>query len=181
MMLEGLENRNLLSSSIAQKLGTLLNFLLGLKSISIKELSGESLNTTDVTLIRFSFLTLQAVSEVPANTSYTSDTDRFMSLIADVHTDPNTETVLEEAVGNPMFIYAAVPLDGEVYLTCGGVFSYCEFTQPMNDRLTDEAWQEMLSSGSEPGLPNWTGSFIAAGESLGSLQIATVVCSKALE
>ena len=181
MMLEGLASRNLLSSGIAEKLGTLLNFLLGLRSISVKELSGETLNSTDIGLIRSSYITLQIVSAVPGNTSYTSDADRFMSLIADVHTDPNTMTVLEEAVGNPMLIYAAVPIDGWVYLTCGGVFSYYEFVQPMNDRLTDEAWQDMLSSGSEPEMPSWTSSFIAVGDSLGSLQVATVVSTKALE
>jgi hypothetical protein len=89
--------------------------------------------------------------------------------------------VLEEAVGNPMFIYVAVSIGGEVFLTRGGVFSYYEFLQPMNDRLTDEAWQSMISSGGAPELPSWTSSFVVAENPLSALQIATVVSSKPLE
>jgi hypothetical protein len=181
MMIAGLEARNLLSDDIAQKLGTLLDFLLGLKSISVKELFGESLNTTDTDLIRSSYLILQNVTQVPTDTAYTSDADRIMSLIADVHTDPNTMMVLEEAIGNPMFIYVAIPVDGEVFLARGGVFSYYEFQQPLSDRLTDEAWQDMLSTGSTPGLPSWTSSFVASGTTLSGLQLAVTVVPRPRE
>jgi hypothetical protein len=34
----------------------------------------------------------------------------------------------------------------------------------MNDRLTDEAWQEMLAQGEEPPLPVWTESFVVTWE-----------------
>jgi hypothetical protein len=38
----------------------------------------------------------------------------------------------------------------------GAVFSYYEFKQPMSERLTDEAWQEMLADPSKrPSLPSW--------------------------
>ncbi len=181
MMIAGLTSRDLLSKDIEQKLETLLDFLLGLKSISVKELTGQVLNDTEISLIRSSYLILQNVTQIPENTQYTSSTDRSMALIADVHTDPNTMTVLEEAVGNPMFIYVAIPSDGQVFLARGGVFSYYEFIQPASDRLTDEAWQSMLSNGGAPGLPSWTDSFIAAGSPVPALQIATVVSSKALD
>jgi len=46
-------------------------------------------------------------------------------------------------------------------VTKGGVFSYYEFPWPMSDRLTDETWREMLSTGHTPPRPQWTGSFIA--------------------
>jgi hypothetical protein len=181
MMIAGLTSRGLLSENIEQKLETLLDFLLGLKSISVKELTGQILNDTEIDLIRSSYLILQNVTQIPGNTQYTSNTDRSMALIADVHTDPNTMMVLEEAVGNPMFIYVAVSIGGEVFLTRGGVFSYYEFLQPMNDRLTDEAWQSMISSGGAPELPSWTSSFVVAENPLSALQIATVVSSKPLE
>ena len=178
MMIAGLTSRSLLSNDIAQKLHTLLEFLLQLKSISVKELTGQALNDTDIGQIRSSYLTLQNVTEIPANTSVTSDADRFMSLIADVHTDPNTQTVLEEAVGDPMIIFVAFPVDGQVYLARGGVFSYYEFTQPMSDRLTDEAWQNILSSGATPGLPSWTSSFVTSGTALSSLQLVVTAVSR---
>ena len=53
-----------------------------------------------------------------------------------------------------------VLVNDQVTLTQGGVMSYYEFTWPMDDRLTDEAWQEMLDLGDEPPLPAWTVSFV---------------------
>lgn len=87
-----------------------------------------------------------------------------MSLVADVHTDPNTMEVLEKAVGNPHIIIVAVPINGQ--LVRGGTFSYYEFTQPVSNRLTDEAWREMLDQGNEPDFPEWTGSFIVTANAL---------------
>ena len=44
-----------------------------------------------------------------------------MAVIADVHTDSNSEQVLEEAVGNPYHLYVIVPVDGVLTLTGRGV------------------------------------------------------------
>ena len=38
------------------------------------------------------------------------------------------------------------PEEGHILLGVGPVFSYYEFKQPMDDRLTDEAWREILDS-----------------------------------
>jgi hypothetical protein len=48
-------------------------------------------------------------------------------------------------------------VEGQLVATQGGVFSYYEFTHPMDDRLTDEAWQKLEP---KPDLPVWTESFI---------------------
>jgi len=40
----------------------------------------------------------------------------------------------------------------------GPVFSYYEFKQPMENRLTDEVWREMLET-KAPSEPEWTKSF----------------------
>jgi hypothetical protein len=37
--------------------------------------------------------------------------------------------------------------------------SYYEFKQPINNRLTDEQWKQMLESGQTPPKPDWTNSF----------------------
>ncbi|MHA1959469.1 MAG: DUF3160 domain-containing protein [Candidatus Thorarchaeota archaeon] len=162
MMIDGLEQRSLLSFTISTKLSGLLDFLESLRSISIKELSGQSLNATEINLIEDSGIILASIVTMPADEQTTSDADDDMAVIADVHTDSNSGTVLEEAVGNPMFIYVAVNIDGEIVLTRGGTFSYYEFIQPMSDRLTDEAWQTMLEAGLEPEMPGWTSSFIVS-------------------
>ncbi|MFW9976266.1 MAG: DUF3160 domain-containing protein, partial [Candidatus Thorarchaeota archaeon] len=81
-----------------------------------------------------------------------------------------------EAVGRPMVILAAVMIDGQVILTRGAVFSYYEFTWPINDRLTDESWQDLITLGEEPPLPLWTESFIAASEI--EFELAAIPSSK---
>jgi hypothetical protein len=98
---------------------------------------------------------------MPEDDEITSDADDDMAVIADVHTDPNSGTVLEEGVGRPMVIYVAIQVEGQIILTRGGIFSYYEFTWPMDDRLTDEAWQDILTQGEAPPLPSWTASFVA--------------------
>jgi hypothetical protein len=43
-----------------------------------------------------------------------------------------------------------------MYLTRGGVLSYREFIQPIDQpRLTDEEWQEMLKKNARKGVPDW--------------------------
>ena len=37
----------------------------------------------------------------------------------------------------------------------GPVLSYYEFKHPMSNRLTDEAWREMLASPQKPDRPKW--------------------------
>ncbi len=68
-----------------------------------------------------------------------NQTDSLLPLVADVHTDVNTKQVLQVAVGRPMEIW--IRADGKIYK--GAMYSYYEFKQPMDKRLTDEEWQSM--------------------------------------
>ncbi|MFW9786129.1 MAG: DUF3160 domain-containing protein [Candidatus Thorarchaeota archaeon] len=164
MMITGLDSRSLLSSLISEKLGDLLEFLLSLQAISIKELEGTTLNDTEYRVIQNSGYILEKIVTFPHDSELLSNEDKDMAVIADVHTDPNSGEVLEEAVGRPMVILVAVKIEGDVILTRGAVFSYYEFTWPMNDRPTDESWQDMLDQGTEPSQPVWTTSFIVEWE-----------------
>ncbi len=161
MMLSGIGSRGLVREDLLSKLSTLEDLLLGLRAISIKELQGEPLNSTEKDLLRHVGGTLDSISSIPADDELTNYADKRMALVADVHTDPNSGRVLEEAVGDPMMIYVAVYIDGAIVLTRGGTFSYYEFTQPMSDRLTDEQWQQMLDSGEAPSMPDWTSGFLS--------------------
>ncbi len=64
---------------------------------------------------------LKDINKFPTYASgiITSNTDEKMAVIADVHTDPNSSQVLEEAVGHPYHIFVIVPLDGKLVLTQG--------------------------------------------------------------
>ncbi len=61
-------------------------------------------------------------------------------VVADVHTEPTSQQVLQEAIGFPEATTRKV---GGKELR-GARFTYYEFKFDMNDRLTDEAWREML-------------------------------------
>jgi len=158
-MQAGLSHRGLLHGEMAMKLNTMEQLLLTLKTISEKELRGESLSEEEYAVIRNIGDTLEYLTTFSDEVEgeITSAADDRMAIIADVHTDPNTSQVLEEGVGDAFPIYVVVLVEGQQVVTLGGVFSYYEFKQPMSDRLTDEAWQAMEP---KPARPAWTQSFV---------------------
>ncbi len=81
------------------------------------------------------------------------------TIVADVHTaGPDIKSgrvVLEEGVGYVDLIVVAYKVpDGRVLIGAGPVMSYYEFKQPIQERLTDEKWREMLGS-EAPERPEW--------------------------
>ncbi|WP_254591385.1 DUF3160 domain-containing protein [Methanocella conradii] len=163
MTIEGLRSRSLLLEAFSGRLTALKDLLVSLKSISEKELTSTALSDDDYSLIRGYGNILENLTTFPPEVSgaITSDVDKRMAIVADVHTDVNTGMVLEEAVGNPYHIFVAVPIEGNLTIVKGAAFSYYEFKQPMSDRLTDEKWQEMLDGQKAPETPEWTKSFKA--------------------
>jgi len=120
-------------------------------NISKAELENKELNESDYEFIRnFGERLDYVVAGVDVEGKETT-------IVADVHTDCNTGKVLEEGVGyvNLILVAYTVP-DGRIIVGAGPVFSYYEFKQPMDDRLTDEKWKEMLES-NPPEKPEWVG------------------------
>ncbi|HAV43391.1 TPA: hypothetical protein DCX15_05185 [bacterium] len=143
-----------------------------LKNISTKEIDNRPLTLKEYEQIRrfgslldnLTLSILEVESDYPADWGSIEGPDKRISLVVDVHTAPNRDihgnfpgpgAVLEEAVGDAFEIYVIVEIDGRLKLTRGAVFSYYEFKWPMDDRLTDEKWQEILEKGKEPPLPDW--------------------------
>ncbi len=155
----GLDDRGLLSDEYRYKLQRMEDLLVALKTMAEKELSGETLSQEEYDIILNIGETLEALVAFSPQVAeqVESEADARMAIVADVHTDVNSGLVLEEGVGDAFFIYAIVPVEGQTMLAQGGVFSYYEFTQPMSDRLTDEAWQVMRP---RPDRPVWTAGFI---------------------
>ncbi|OPY26665.1 MAG: hypothetical protein A4E28_02370 [Methanocella sp. PtaU1.Bin125] len=162
MTYDGLKARGLLIGEFDPKLSGLHDLLLRLKAIAEKELSGTPLDGDDYRYIKNIGETLEYLTTFAPETAgaISNEADAKMAVIADVHTDSNSEQVLEVAVGNPLHLFVIVPVDGVLTLTQGAAFSYYEFRHPMSDRLTDEAWQSLLESGRAPGQPAWTKSFV---------------------
>ncbi len=136
-----------------------------LARIAQDELEGRNMSPTDAALckgigLRLKDLTTwERVNEEAEDywERYQNDEDDRMAVIADVHTDVNKSEVLEEAVGNPLMLYAVVPFQGRDFLAVGGMFSWYEFTRPMDERMTDAEWQELET---KPDLPAWSSSFV---------------------
>lgn len=160
LMREGLSARGLLSDASGERLVSFENLQLNLKTISGKELANIQLNSGEYETIANIGSSLEAIQPPApiADTSW-SPYNRNMALVADVHTDPNTRTVLEEAVGHASELFVIVKVAGRFKLARGAVYTGYEFTWPMSDRLTDSAWRDLLSGEQPPELPEWVESF----------------------
>lgn len=168
---ENLKARNLNIESIDEKIIKFEDLLSFLINCSVKQLKNEELTEDEYNRIGYYGAILEDLmnSFVEGDARWfeiTSDTDKNMAVIADFHTiAPNQFSgpgYMESGVGPAYEIYVVVPIAGELYLTRGAVFSYHEFIS--NERLTDEAWQEMIKEDKQPSMPEWTSSFIREGK-----------------
>ena len=169
MTIDGLEARGLLDDGetmweIRDNLQSLELLLTQLTTIAEKELAGTALTQEEQEVILFYGGLLESLTLAAADKDDVEGRpileDQEAAIVADVATDPNG-FVLEEGVGRIQEIYVVVEIEGRLVVTKGGVFSYYEFPWPMDNRLTDEAWREMLDQGQAPARPDWTGSFVA--------------------
>ena len=148
-----------------ERIGEEVGFLL---RISEKELAGKALTDEEYDQIKCIGATFENISldllrqpdQYLTGWNDVQGTDRKMALVADVYTanannNPN-KSILYEAVGMGDEIYVVVEIGGYLYLTRGAVFSYREFTEPMDkQRLTDEEWQQELEKNPRKGVPEW--------------------------
>jgi hypothetical protein len=144
---------------IESGLGRFAEVLQRLLDISLTELENKSLEESDYDFIEnFGAISASLIGTI-AGGDIGPDALKSV-MVADVHTDGNTRKVLEEGTGFIKTAIIAYKLpQGHIVLGVGPVFSYYEFKQPMNDRLTDEAWREILESSNVPEEPEWIGNF----------------------
>ena len=157
MTKEGLAELDALNETESSRLESLESILRRLIDIARDELENKELDEADYRFIRDFGEELESIiAGVEAEGKETT-------IVADVHTDANPPMqVLEEGVGYVDLILVAYKVpDGRIIVGAGPVLSYYEFKHPISDRLTDEAWQEMLESGDEPERPAWIENFYA--------------------
>jgi hypothetical protein len=147
---------------IPEKIKEFEELLDELKIISEKEMSNTPLENGEYELVWNIGSKLISLKEFPSEIleKITSNTDEKMEIVADAHTDVNTGQVLEEGVGSPFNIYVIIDSARGLRICRGAVFSYYEFKHPMEDRLTDEKWQEMGENREGPNQPDWVRSFV---------------------
>ena len=155
MMNQGLDEMGVLDETSKARLTNLEEIISRLQTISEKELENKELTSEDYEFIKtFGDQLSGTIGDVEEKAKKTT-------IVADVHTDGNTETVLEEGVGHVEMMVIAYKLpDGRIIIGAGPVMSHYEFKQPIQDRLTDEKWREMLES-NPPKRPEWTSTYIS--------------------
>ncbi len=158
---EGLQSRGLLLEGFGAKLDLFEELLLFLKDMSLKELENIPLSASDYeNIFCFGKVMEELITEVKDPQKPWEKEADDMAVIADVHTDSNSDLCLEEGVGYPLEIFVIVSEGGTIRITRGAMFSYYEFTQPIADRLTNETWREMLAGDTPPAMPEWASNFI---------------------
>jgi len=151
----GLSDMEVLSDQARVSLLSFEEILNRLIEIATKELTNQPLSWQDCEYLDslgewLEYLLVAAYDNVYGFTGLRT------TLVADVHTCGSESMVLEEAVGKVDLIVVACPqIDGSAFLAIGPVLSYYEFKHPMEDRLTDEKWREILDSLDKPERPAW--------------------------
>ncbi len=157
MTREGLSAMQVLDEESLARLQSLEEIIQRLLDISLTELRGEAISQEDADYIK------SIGWQIKGTLVGMEDEEEKSTVVADVLTDMNTGQVLEEGVGYIKLLVAAYQVpDGRIALGVGPVLSHYEFKHPMSDRLTDEAWREILQTNSPEPAP-WVESFYVAG------------------
>ena len=106
----------------------------------------------------------------PEGEEYFTPQQQPAALIADIATDPNG-SVLQTAT-NVGTIYVIVNVDGSPRLASGSVYTFYQFTQPAEQRMTDQDWWVQLGKmpdengefhwDNAPAPAAWTGAYMPA-------------------
>lgn len=131
-----------------------------LTDMARKELWGEPLTEDEQLFLKYDFGSklwyTRYLAELPL-----ADPPEMAAIIADVASNPDAGTVLEVGTGLVDFIYVITDSPQGLQLTRGTVYSYYEFTQPIDERLDDDTWRERVAAGDVPARPAWISAFYA--------------------
>lgn len=158
---ENLKKKDILKGELESRMENFEGLLQFLIKCSVKELNNEELARDEYyQLLTYGgwleYLTGSLMEDGFKWYQITSETDRNMAVIADIHTVASGG-VLEVGVGPAYEIFTVVPIGDKLYLTRGAVFSYYEFVS--DTRLTDEEWQQLHKKGNQPEQQEWIKSF----------------------
>lgn len=162
MTRDGLQGYGMISENDAAMLTLLQQLAEQLLTISNKELSNESLTEEEHELIKtyggqLEHFWKEALKDKADANGYIDTRENPAAIIADIATDPNG-SCLEVGTGSVDKIYVVVNVEGTLKIATGTVYSYYEFAQPIDQRLTDKDWRIMLGidqAVDENGMPIW--------------------------
>jgi hypothetical protein len=156
LMRSGLDERNLLTNEQSELLTDVTDLFTFLQRIAQDELAGRPISDKDNDRLTniggaLEFIWYRSSDQ---DRSGALEADMDAALVADIAS--GGDQVLEEATGRIDRIYVLVPDDeGTFQVAVGGVYAYYEFPVSAGERLTDEAWRQMLDDGEQPDRPFW--------------------------
>lgn len=161
-----LEQNDCLTDDLKGKTEQLNDYVNFLIQVTEKELRGEKLTEPEYRTLEYmgssiEYFTLSVLDPDLDldHWSLVEGPDKSIAVVADIYTRNirgcNKNGILHVATGNANNIYVVVEIEGNLYLTRGATFSYYEFVQPLDTRLTDEEWQKMLEEKKAPAVPEW--------------------------
>jgi hypothetical protein len=150
----GLKDLHMGGKAVFDKLDKFRSTLTVLERVAVVQMEGGSPSEEDVSFLKGYYGILGGLNKMGEG-----EEDTKTILVSDVHTDPNTGSVLQEAVGPVRLMLVVVPTEHGNLVAMGAVFEHYEFTQPMSDRLTDEQWKAMLDGGTTPEPAPWAQDF----------------------
>lgn len=144
---DGLKGYGMLGAEDEENLRRLAQMAEILLEISEKELRDEVLEDDEYEFIKayggnLEHFWREAIKDV-SSSEYVDSGECPAALVADIATDPYG-SVLEAATGIPSTIYVLVKVDGKLKIASGSVYSFYQFPWPMEDRLTDKKWRQMM-------------------------------------
>lgn len=142
---QGLKGYGMLSADAEENLSRLSQIAGQLLEISKKELRDEVLTDDEYEFIasyggNIEHFWYEAIKD---DGGEISSQTYPAAVVADIATDPNGQ-VLEVATADPSIIYVVVKVDGKIKIATGSVYSFYQFAWPLNDRLTDTKWRQMI-------------------------------------
>ncbi|MBO4456653.1 MAG: DUF3160 domain-containing protein [Butyrivibrio sp.] len=166
---DGLDKLGMIKDSDKENLERLTMIAKKFLTMSEKELKNETLSDEEYEFIRnyggdLEHFWIEVHSDSPDATLSSDDPCR---IITDIASDPNG-SVLEIGTGGADTIYVVFPIDGELHVGRGSVFSFYQFEQPISERLTDSEWNNLIMGGyindswdwvevkGSPEKPDWT-------------------------
>ncbi|GHT18357.1 hypothetical protein FACS189429_4740 [Bacteroidia bacterium] len=167
-----LKKNNLMTEDLQRPTDQLKGYAEFLLNVSKKEIKKQKLTDSEYSAIEnygasIEYFTLSVIEPDKYFDSFeqVQGVDKSIAIVADIYTRNilgcNKSGILHEAVGKANNIYVVVEIEGSLYLTKGAIFSYYEFVQPTDTRLTDEEWQEKLENKKGiPPFPVWMNDII---------------------
>lgn len=159
---DGLAARDLLSKDARRLLSDYIGLADRLAAIAQAELAGEPLGEDDNAWLGEIGGVLESFwwrSGDKLNTPRPirdDDAAVIADIMRGINVRTSTDEVVEIGTGRIDRIFVLVPdSSGTFHVALGGVYSYYEFPWPTQDRLSDEAWWEMLRKGEAPDRPAW--------------------------